>query len=306
MVSLNTAGLVVLTDEDGTVYQFTKEGKVASAVAAHDGQKPAAPEAVYANGVVTEIKDPVGGGTRKVTFTYQNSDKTACPELTGTGYAKAPVDMLCVITYPDATVTNLYYSTVGQLAAILDPGSELTTFGYDGNGYLASLRDSVANDALTAGLTATAASTVEIAYTGGKVTTVTLPAPDGTTAGNRPSKTFAYPTAGTSTVAVAGLAGNASTVTYDSAWRQLTATSAMGVTATQEWHPLKDLVLSSSDNVGRKATTVYDGFTDRATDSYGPAPAACFTAAGTPVADPVGTAGCGSFPRTPTPPTTVG
>ena len=254
VVSLNTAGLVVLTDEDGTVYQFTKEGKVASAVAAHDGQKPAAPEAVYANGVVTEIKDPVGGGTRKVTFTYQNSDKTACPELTGTGYAKAPVDMLCVITYPDATVTNLYYSTVGQLAAILDPGSELTTFGYDGNGYLASLRDSVANDALTAGLTATAASTVEIAYTGGKVTTVTLPAPDGTTAGNRPSKTFAYPTAGTSTVAVAGLAGNASTVTYDSAWRQLTATSAMGVTATQEWHPLKDLVLSSSDNVGRKAT----------------------------------------------------
>ena len=296
VVSLNTAGLVVLTDEDGTVYQFTKEGKVASAVAAHDGQKPAAPEAVYANGVVTEIKDPVGGGTRKVTFTYQNSDKTACPELTGTGYAKAPVDMLCVITYPDATVTNLYYSTVGQLAAILDPGSELTTFGYDGNGYLASLRDSVANDALTAGLTATAASTVEIAYTGGKVTTVTLPAPDGTTAGNRPSKTFAYPTAGTSTVAVAGLAGNASTVTYDSAWRQLTATSAMGVTATQEWHPLKDLVLSSSDNVGRKATTVYDGFTDRATDSYGPAPAACFTAAGTPVADPVGTAGCGILP----------
>jgi YD repeat-containing protein len=296
VVSLNSAGLVVLTDEDGTVYQFTKEGKVASAVAAQDGQKPAAPESVYTNGVVTEIKDPVGGGTRKVTFTYQNGGQTACPELTGSGYAKAPVDMLCKITYPDAAVTNLYYSTVGQLAAILDPGNELTTFGYDANGYLASLRDSVANDALTAGLTPSVASTVEISYTAGKVSTVTLPAPNGTAAADRPSKTFAYPTAGTSTVAVAGLTGNANTVTYDGAWRQLTATSEMGVTTTQEWHPLKDLVLSSTDNTGRKATTVYDAFTDRPTDTYGPAPAACFTPTGTPVANPVGAAGCGILP----------
>ena len=301
VVSLDGDGLVVFTDEDGTVYEFSKEGKVESATSAADGQKPAAPFPVLdSRGVTTSVNDPVSKSgstyTRSVTFTYQDSAQTACPELAGTGYAKAPVDLLCVITYPDASVTNLYYNTVGRLAAIRDPGTELTTFGYNAEGLLAVIRDSVGNDAVTAGLTATPASTTEIGYTTGKVTTVTLPAPDGTTTESRPSKTFTYVDGTSTTVQVTGLTGNASTVTYDTAWRQLTATTAMGVTATQEWHPQKDLVLSTTDNWGRKATTIYDPVTDRATDSYGPAPAACFTTARTPVANPVGTPGCGILP----------
>ena len=301
IVSLDGNGLVVFTDEDGTTYQFTKEGKVESATSAADAQKPAAPAAVLdARGVTSRINDPVSKDganyTRSVVFTYQNSALTACPEMTGTGYAKAPVDMLCVISYPDSTATNLYYNTSGSLAAIQDPGAELSTFGYDSGGLLSVIRDSTANDAIAAGLPASAASTVTITYTGGKVTRVDLPAPDGQTVSTRPSKTFTYVNATTTTVQIAGLTADASTVTYDSAWRQLSATSAMGVTATREWHPLKDLVLSSTDNAGRKTTAVYDPSTDRATDSYGPAPAACFTASRTPVANPIGTAGCGIIP----------
>lgn len=301
VVSLDGDRLIVFTDEDGTVYEFSKEGKVESATSASDGQKPAAPFPVLdSRGVTTQVNDPLSKSgstyTRSVVFTYQDAAQTVCPELGGSGYAKAPVDMLCKITYPDSTVTGLYYSATGRLAAILDPGAELTTFGYDTAGLLSVIRDSLANDAVTAGLTATAASTTEIGYTGGKVTNVTLPAPDGTTASARPSKTFTYVDASSTTVQVAGLTGNASTVSYDAAWRQLSATSAMGVTASQEWHPLKDLVLSTTDNWGRKATTLYDPVTDRATDSYGPAPAACYTAARTPVANPVGTAGCGILP----------
>lgn len=70
----------------------------------------------------------------------------------------------------------------------------------------------------------------------------------------------------------------------------------LGVTTTQEWHPTKDLVLSATDSLGTKSTTVYDPATDRATDTYGAAPAACFRPDGRPVADPLGTSGCGILP----------
>jgi large repetitive protein len=40
--------------------------------------------------------------------------------------------------------------------------------------------------------------------------------------------------------------GHAATVTYDSAYRQLTATSAAGLTSSKEWNN-KDMALSSTD-----------------------------------------------------------
>ncbi|MFT3799290.1 PA14 domain-containing protein [Microbacterium sp.] len=298
-MSLNTGGLVVFTDEDGTVYQFSKEGKVESSTAVADGQRPAAPVAVLdARGVTTGIDDPVskdsaGNAARSIVFTYQDGVQSVCPQAEGAGYAKAPADMLCKIAYPDGSVTELFYNADKQLAMIKDPGSprETTTFGYSG-GLLSTIRDSTANDAVAAGLAVSDASTTQLAYDAqARVATVTLPAPDGLTATERPRKTFTYGT-GSTTVQVAGLTGNASTVTYDSAWRQLSATSAMLVTATQTWDPLKDLVLSSTDGAGRVSTTIYDPATDRATDVYGPAPAACFGANRRPVANPAGTSAC--------------
>lgn len=301
VVSVDGAGLVVFTDETGTVFQFTKEGKVASATPPADGQKPAAPvPTLDSRGVTTQVSDPVSkegsAYTRSVAFTYQNGPQDVCPQVTGAGYAKAPVDMLCRISYPDGSKSELFYNSTGQLAMIQDPGSEITTFGYVAGGLLSQIRDSAANDALQAGLTASDASTTQIAYADGKVVSVTLPAPDGATATQRPAKTYSYVDSTTTKVRVAGLTGDASTVTFDGAWRQMSTKSAMGVTATQEWHPQKDLILSSTDPAGRRTTTIYDVATDRATDTYGPAPAACFTAGGTPVANPSGAAGCGIVP----------
>jgi len=43
----------------------------------------------------------------------------------------------------------------------------------------------------------------------------------------------------------------------------------------QTWSP-KDQQLTATDPAGRVSTTVYD-HADRPTDSYGPAPASCFT-----------------------------
>jgi len=302
-VSLDDSGLVVFTDEDGTVYQFSKEGKVASATAVADGRKPAAPFPVLdARGVTTQVDDPVSKDgstyTRRLEFTYQDGAQNACPQASGSGYAKAPVDMLCRIAYPDSSVSELFYNTAGQLAMIQDPGApkQTTTFGYGSDGLITTIRDAVANDALGAGLVATDASTTQIGYTAGKVTSVTLPAPDGVTGAERPSKSVTYVDGGTTTVQVAGLAGDAKTSLFDGAWRQTSTASAMGVTGTQMWDPVKDLVLSMTDSTTLVSTKIYDAVTDRITDNYGPAPAACYGSDRRPVADPVGTSGCGILP----------
>ncbi len=65
-------------------------------------------------------------------------------------------------------------------------------------------------------------------------------------------------------------------VSYDSAWRQTSTTSPLGVRSEQEWSAGKDIVLSATvkqfdGDPGLRSTTIYDA-QDRPTDSYGPAP----------------------------------
>lgn len=307
VASVDAQGLAVLTDEDGTVYQFDKAGLLVSATGPADGRRPAAPQTERdTNGLVTAIVDPVslvaGGQRRQIGLHYQAPGEALCQPPAG--YAAPPASMLCALTYPDGSRTRLFYNSNGQLAAILDgevPGSsqsgELTQFGYDSAGLLAYIRDSLATDAVAAGLPAASASTTQLAYTGGRVTRVALPAPDGTTASLRPERTYDYGDgSGTTQVSVAGLSGVHSTVAYDDAWRALSTESAMGNTSSQVWAEDRDLLLRSIDAAGRVSTTVYDPVSDRATDTYGPAPAACFASSGRPVASPVDTSGCGIVP----------
>ncbi|MEZ3155338.1 PA14 domain-containing protein [Microbacterium sp. BWR-S6Y] len=301
VLSLDGNGWVVFTDEDGTVYHFTKEGRVASATPPEDVRKAAAPQGVLnANGVTTEVVDPVSKSgdqyLRRVVFGYQSGDRSSCPERSGAGYAKAPVDMLCRISYPDGSQSHLFYNLNGQLAAILDPGDELTLFGYDSaGGLLSQIRDATANDSIPvpAADGDDPASTL-IAYDAGRAKSITLPAPDGRTRTDRPSHTYTYGE-GATKVAVAGLEGVSQTVTYDGAWRTTSTTSAMGVTTSQRWHPTKDLVLSTTDAGGLASTRVYDAL-DRPVETYSAAPAACFGADRRPVADAQSVPGCGVSP----------
>ncbi|WP_449407469.1 PA14 domain-containing protein [Microbacterium maritypicum] len=305
VVSLDNTGRVVFTDEGGTVYQFAANGSVETATSVADGQKPAAPITIYnSDGTVKEIVDPLSkdGSTyhRKVSFVYQDAAQTVCPTLPP-NYYPARAGSLCKIVYPklapDYTpVTNLYYAG-GQLWIIEDPGGERTVFGYR-DGVMHSILDSTANDYLLAQPVVSDYDPpyVNIWRTDGRVSSIDLPSPDG---GPTPgmTKTYTYDTtARTSAVSVKGVPNSTSTVAYDAVWRQTSATSPLGVTATQEWHPTKDLVLSATNSLGMKSTTVYDPATDRATDTYGAAPAACFQSNGRPVADPVGVSGCGIQP----------
>ncbi|SIS12980.1 RHS repeat-associated core domain-containing protein [Microbacterium sp. RURRCA19A] len=301
VASLDGSGLVVFTDEDGTVYQFTKEGRVSSATPPEDVRKAAAPQTILnANGVAAQIVDPVSKSgssyLRQITFTYQDGSQQACPTQSATGYATTPVDMLCKIAYPDGTNTQLFYNTAGQLALILDPGNERTMFGYQSNGWLKQIRDATANDSIPVDIasgTNDAAST-RITYTGDKVATVTLPAPDGISQSTRPSRTYGYESGRTS-ITIAGLTDAVQWAEYDAAWRQTARVSAMGVRTTQAWDPAKDLVLSSTDATGLVSTRIYDTV-DRAVEAYAAAPAACFGSERRPVANAESVSACGITP----------
>lgn len=299
ILSLDASGRVVLTAEDGTVFQFNAAGRIESAVSPADAMKPAAPYVVYdSSGRATKVVDPVAGTTneRAVKFYYDVSGVTQCPAVSG--FATFDTGMLCRIDYPDGSYTQLIYNGNRQLTRIIDPGDEITDFGYTAEGKLDKVRDSNATDWLKENSTlpngasaGTSTSRVTIVYTDGRVTAVRLPAPAGDIEGNRPQKTYTYdyddPTedtgSGHSYVDVAGTGttgsgadGHSLKAFFDDAWRSTVTTSALGVTSTKVWDH-KDLLLSTTDHWGRMSTTIYDQL-DRPTDTYGPAPAACFDA----------------------------
>lgn len=266
-------------------------------------------------GQVSRVSDPLSIDTSKTPATYgrevifaYGGDTAASVGLSasdtdGTGkacpatpeYPVPPAGMLCRIIYPGhqagaADTTQLFYNAstaAAQLMRIVDPGAQITTFNYDTAGRMSAMRNSLANDwylSDPANHTLSAANQLSLTYdSAGRAATVTLPAPDGVTTTTQSKKTYTYAT-GTTYVDVEGLTvpttppsnGHARTVTFDSALRQLTATSASGLTASTEWNQ-KDMALSSTDSQGHKSTTIYDS-QNRVTDTYGSASVACFGA----------------------------
>jgi large repetitive protein len=318
VVALDAQGKVSLTEEDGTVYLFDGNGRVTQVSNPIDAAKSSNPVLSYrpGTGMADWIADPTSTNgaptpvySRKVVFAYGGdlfSDPDLAPYADGAagsvpacpavaGFTAAPFGMLCRIFYPGhvtnaADTTQLLYNGAGQLVRIVDPGAEVTDFMYNSDGRMSSIRDSLSSDWIAAtGTTATSMQTLEIAYTGGKATAVTLPTPDGVTASLRPRKDYVYADAdlsdnlGMSYVDVDGITaptaapanGHVGTVTFDGAYRQLTARSATGLLATQEWS-VKDQLLKVTDPQGRVSTRIYDARTDRLIESYGPAPASCF------------------------------
>ncbi|MEO5535338.1 MAG: PA14 domain-containing protein [Pseudolysinimonas sp.] len=310
VLSIDGSGQITL-DDGGTICQFSAAGLVISVTTPQDAKKPATPTVQYrANGTPDLIADPVAGGTnRKVQFVYggdlvsntalglgagdSDGSGSACPIPAGSGYSAAPTGFLCRIVYPGHVVggaggvddtTRLFYNSTGQLVSIVDPGTVQVRFGYTG-GLLTGVWDPRVNDWIAADSAHRAATNTDATVftydSAGRLSTTTSPAPDGVTATLQPKKIYTY-SSGTTYVDVDGLdlstapsGAHAGKVTYDSSWRATSATSPLGLTSTQTWGP-KDQLLSATNSQGLMATTIYDPFTDLPTDSYGPAPVACF------------------------------
>jgi RHS repeat-associated protein len=312
VLSLDASGRVVLTDDGGTVYTFNASGKLATVTTPGDALKEASPRVQYrTNGIADYIADPVAGGTNRVVrFVYGGDTISMIPGLGAAdgdmggnacpvpaGYSAVPTGMLCRIVYPGHVVggvsgvddtTRLLYNASGQLVSIVDPGGEQVRFEYTA-GLLTGIWDPLVNDwiaADTVNRSTTATNSTQFAYDSDKrLTSVTLPAPDGVTAAQRSKKTYTYGTLGSGETFVdidglnitGSVHGHALRVTYDAAWRMTSTTSPMGLTSSNEWHP-DDRVMSVTDAQGLKSTVIYDPVTKRVIDRYGPAPAACFNA----------------------------
>ena len=255
--------------------------------------------------------------------------------------------MLCQVSYWDSTTTTFWYNInnqLPQLAVVISPSGQTSSFAYDSDNRLADIRDGLANDYLasgqpgtpaacpsgTAGLSVAPVDTQVCYDSSGRVASVTQPAP--TPGAPRPGRIYTYaPTAdgsGSSYLQIAGftpndaiagaVTGYAERTDYDAQSRVIRKTDSAGHTTTTVWAKATawgslcgatcgaDEPIVTANPAGEQTSTVYD--TDgNITDTYGPAPLACFSSgtwpAGVtptapvtgylPVENPQGTTGCG-------------
>jgi RHS repeat-associated protein len=283
VLGLDTGGRITLS-EGSNVFVFRADGKLDSQSNVLDSRKPAALQNIYDGfpSRLREIKDPVSQRSHVLHYNRPGDDCYGGVAGPSGVDALPPGQMLCRITYWDGTETRLWY-VQGRLYRVEDPGWEITDFSTTSTGLINGVRDSLAIDWVSQDpVNRNNADSVSlIGYD-----SLTVPAPKATVVQGqilpgqiRPSHGYRYDPANRTTfVDVGGIApaiGFSSKVVYDDAYRLLTSTDATGKTASQTWS-VKDQKLTSTDAAGRVSTTVYD-VQDRPLDSYGPAPASCFT-----------------------------
>ena len=278
----NADSTYTVLDTDGKTYIFDAEGKLISVAAPEDDRQPAALKYEYSGNPsrLTKISDGVNTA-RNGTLHYAGDGE--CQVLSG--FDAAPSGMLCAFKTTDGKKTLLQYKS-GNLARIAQPGDDYEDYGYDSFGRIITYRDSLANDAIAYGVRSDNAEvTNEITYDGlGRVTGIKAPAP--TAGAARLENTVVYLNGVTNfhTVGASEPHGFSRKVAYDSLFRTTAETDLANLTTSTEWHPDKDLVLSSTDPTGLKSTTIYDA-DDRPVDGYGPAPAAWFGSDRKPLAE---------------------
>jgi len=287
----NGDGSVTLQDADSRTYIFNSNGTVRSVSTPVDDRNPA--ELLYTYGGsptrLTQITDGVASN-RWMKLLY--SGDVNCPTAPSGFMSSAPAGMLCGTQSYDGDITKFFYTEnngVPRLARVEKPGGEMTDYGYDATGRVTQIRDSLANDAIAAGVRAQDTNEkTDIAYDAlGRVSSVTLPA--ATVGATRLAHSYEHLFNSTTLMHVTNAtepSGFTRKITYDGTYRTLTDTDIANLTTETEWHSVKDLALSSTEPTGLKTTNIYD-YTDRVTDEYGPAPEAWFGSDRKPLASPV-------------------
>ncbi len=280
----NSDGSYSLTDADGRIYVFNNNGTLRETSTPTDDRKPAALKFDYAtqNGVpkLVKITDPVN--TSRFAELVYGGDASCNNGVNG--FDPVPVGQLCSFDTSDQRYTNFFYKN-GRLARVEKEGGETTDYWYDSNGMITSLRDPVAYDAVDWGIIpeSTAVNT-EVAYdTLARANKVIAPA--ATVGATRGQHTIEYLVNKTKRheVGVPEPKGYLQYIEYDNLQRTTKSCDVLGMCSVQEWDPVKDLLLSSTDPLGLKSTTIYDE-NDQPLENYGPAPTAWFGADRKPLA----------------------
>ena len=345
-LSVDGNGHLQLSTSDDELYTFNPDGSLASMTTIADDRHPAALQYTYSGSppLLRAITDPVSA--RSITLSYGGDAACPTGGQALAGNQPAPPGMLCQVSYWDGTSATFGYAgntQLAQIASVTSSGGETSSFAYDSDNRLADIRDALANDYLasggqagtsaacpsgTAGLSVAPVDTRVCYDSSGRVATVTQPAP--TPGAPRPGRTYTYSPAadgsGSSYVQIAGftpgdaaggVTGYAERTDYDAEGRVIRETDSAGHTTTTvwgkatEWGSLCNATCGADEPLatvgpdGEQTSSVYDQ-DGRVTDTYGPAPTACFsggwpanatpTAPVTgylPVTNPQGTAGCG-------------
>jgi RHS repeat-associated protein len=281
ILTRNDDNTYTVIDTDGTSYIFDAEGKLISVAAPEDDRKPSALKYEYA-GNPSRLVKIIDGVTPDRYGTLHYSGDSECQTMSG--FDAAPAGYLCAFKTTDGKKTTFQYKN-GLLARVANPGDDFEDYGYDALDRIISYRDSLANDAIAYGVRSNdAEATSEITYdTQGRVIKVKAPAP--TAGATRAESTVAYGANSTElhNTGAAEPHGFSKKVTYDSLFRTTSETDLANLTTTTEWHPDKDLILSTTDPTGLKSTTIYNE-DDLPTDTYGAAPASWFGTDNKPLA----------------------
>lgn len=282
----NADGTFTLQDSDGHTYVFKSDGSLQSVTSAADDRNPAALQYSYSGDPAHLIQVTDGVDTSRWMKLYYGPDAN-CPTIPS-GFDATPATMICASVTNDGRVTQFLYNndTNGnpRLTRIVRPGSDINDYGYDLNGRLVKMRDSLASDAITAGVRADDDSTrTLISYDIlGRVSSVTLPAANaGDTA---QAHSYEYHPAADTTVLPLGPGytlthvanatepnGFSRKINYDATFRTTMDTDAANLATTTRWDPVLDKVISTTDPTGLESTTLYD-YANRPTDQYGPIP----------------------------------
>ncbi len=273
----NADSTYTLHDADGRDYVFGVDGKLISVTSPLDDRKPSALRYIYGGNPSTlrRIEDSVDPSRQALPQYAGDATQGDCGTAPA-GFESAPPGFLCALKTSDGRVTRFWYVNK-NLARVELPGNSTVDYGYDSYGRINQLRDGLTADVINAGLAPDDETTrTTVTYDPvGRVQAVRLPQPDATQLG--PEHTYEYGTS-TTQVHTSGIlepAGYTRQTTYDPLLRTTSDANNQGLAITATWDPVKDLLLSTTDAEGRSSTTIYDD-QDRATDTYGPAPASWF------------------------------
>lgn len=278
----NVDGSHTLQDSDGKVYSFGADGKIKEFTMPVDSRKPAALKYEY-TGTPTKLTKIKDGVTDSRYMTVHYSGDSVC-EAGPLGFdASAPANMICAVKSHDNAVTKIFYKG-GKLGRIEKPGEERTDWTYDSLGRVHIVQDTVAMDVIKAEMRTDDDLTTgtQITYDElGRVASVTAPAV--TFGAARLARTYDYKLAyggqlASTAVRVAGATGphgHTRKITYDNTLRTVDDYDIANLKDSTEWHTIKDMVLSITDEAGLKSTTIYDEY-DQPIENYGPAPVAWF------------------------------